>query len=100
VFGPIYRLYLLVVVLFGVLLFATSWWTVFGAQKLRDNPFNRRALLEQARVKRGAIKAADGTVLARSVKRPDGTFTRRYPQRDLLSHVIGYSYLRYGQVGL
>jgi peptidoglycan glycosyltransferase len=100
VFGPIYRLYLLVVVLFGVLLFATSWWTVFGAQKLRDNPFNRRALLEQARVKRGAIKAADGTVLARSVKRPDGTFTRRYPQRDLFSHVIGYSYLRYGQVGL
>ncbi|MDX6699016.1 MAG: penicillin-binding protein [Solirubrobacteraceae bacterium] len=99
-FGPIYRLYVLVVVLFGVLIFATSWWTVFGAKPLRDNPFNRRALLEQARIKRGLIKAADGTVLARSVKRSDGTYTRRYPQGRLLSHVVGYSYLRYGQFGL
>lgn len=99
-FGPIYRLYVLVVILFGVLVFATSWWTVFGAEDLRDNPANRRPLLEQARVKRGLIKAADGTVLARSVKRSDDTFTRRYPQGTLLSHVVGYSFLRYGQAGL
>ena len=99
-FGPIYRLYVVVVVLFGVLVFATSWWTVFGADSLRHNPSNQRPLLEQARIKRGDIKAADGTVLARSVKRSDGTFTRRYPQGRLLSHAIGYSYIRYGQVGL
>jgi len=99
-FGPIYRLYVLVVALFGVLIFATSWWTVFGAEPLRDNPSNRRALLEQARVKRGLIKAADGTVLARSVKRSDGTYTRRYPEGKLLAHVLGYSFLRYGQAGL
>ncbi|HVE68904.1 MAG TPA: penicillin-binding protein 2 [Solirubrobacteraceae bacterium] len=99
-FGPIYRLYILVVGLFGVLIFATSWWTVFGAEPLRDNPANRRPLLEQARIKRGLIKASDGTVLARSVQRPDGTYTRRYPQGELLSHVIGYSFLRFGQVGL
>ena len=54
-FGPIYRLYVLVVALFGVLIFATSWWTVFGAEPLRDNPNNRRPLLEQARIKRGLI---------------------------------------------
>jgi peptidoglycan glycosyltransferase len=100
VFAPIYRLYVVVVVLFGVLVFATSWWTVFGADSLRDNPSNQRQLLEQARIDRGDIKAADGTVLARSVKRSDGTFTRRYPQGRLLSHVIGYSFIRFGQVGL
>jgi penicillin-binding protein A len=100
VFAPIYRLFIVVVVLFGVLVFATSWWTVFGADPLRDNPANRRALLEQARIKRGVIKAADGTVLARSVKRSDGTFTRRYPQGELLSHAVGYSFIRFGQAGL
>jgi peptidoglycan glycosyltransferase len=100
VFIPIYRLFVVVVVLFGALVFATSWWTVFGADPLRDNPANRRALLEQARIKRGFIKAADGTVLARSVKRSDGTFTRRYPQGELLSHAVGYSFIRFGQAGL
>src|SRR4051812_2883981 len=99
-FKPIYRLYVVVVVLFTLLIFATSWWTVFGADPLRDNPANRRALLEQARIKRGFIKAADGTVLARSVKRSDGTFTRRYPQGELLSHAVGYSFIRFGQAGL
>ena len=99
-FVPIYRLYVLVVVLFAVLVTATSWWTVFGAESLRDNPANRRGLLEQARVQRGLIRAADGTVLARSVRRPDDTFTRRYPQRRLMSHMVGYSFLRYGQAGL
>lgn len=99
-FVPIYRLYVLVVVLFAVLVTATSWWTVFGAEGLRDNPANRRGLLEQARVQRGLIRAADGTVLARSVRRPGDTFTRRYPQRRLMSHMVGYSFLRYGQVGL
>ena len=99
-FTPIYRLFVVVVVLFGALVFATSWWTVFGADPLRDNPANRRALLEQARIKRGFIKAADGTVLARSVKRSDGTFTRRYPQGELLSHAVGYSFIRFGQAGL
>jgi penicillin-binding protein A len=99
-FAPIYRVFVVVVVLFAVLVFATSWWTVFGADPLRDNPANHRALLEQARIKRGLIKAADGTVLARSVKRSDGTFTRRYPQGELLSHAVGYSFIRFGQAGL
>jgi penicillin-binding protein A len=99
-FKPIYRLYVLVLVLFGVLIVATSWWTVFGADSLRDNPANRRELLEQARIKRGLIKAADGTVLARSVRTPDDTFTRRYPQGTLGSHMVGYSFIRFGQVGL
>jgi len=99
-FAPIYRLYVLFVALFGVLVFATSWWTVFGAESLRENTANRRPLLEQARIKRGLIKAADGTVLARSVQRADDTWTRRYPQGTLLSHVVGYSFLRYGQAGV
>ncbi|MFL5835832.1 MAG: penicillin-binding protein 2, partial [Solirubrobacteraceae bacterium] len=73
---PITRLFGLVVVLFAVLVFATSWWTEFGAERLRDNPLNRRQLLEDAKVKRGKITADDGTVLARSVRGQGDTYRR------------------------
>ena len=63
---PIIRLYGLVVVLFGLLVAFTSRWTIFEASSLRANPLNARALLEQERIARGPILAADGTVLARS----------------------------------
>ena len=98
--APITRLYLVVVLLFAVLVGFSSNWTVFGAEGLRDNPKNRRALLEQQRIRRGVIKARDGLVLARSHRRPDDTYTRSYPQGGLFAHAIGYSYTRYGRAGL
>jgi penicillin-binding protein A len=97
---PIYRLYALIVALFAILIFSTSWWTVFGAKSLRDNPSNRRQLLEQARIKRGLIKAADGQVLARSVPAGGGTYKRVYPSGSLFAHAVGYSFLRFGRSGL
>ena len=65
---PIVRLFGVVIVMFAVLLAFTSRWTIFEASSLRDNPLNARALLEQQRIDRGTIVAADGTVLARSVR--------------------------------
>ncbi|MGI8513091.1 MAG: peptidoglycan D,D-transpeptidase FtsI family protein [Solirubrobacteraceae bacterium] len=97
---PIYRLFVLVIVLFALLVAWTSRWTVFEAKSLRDHTANKRSLFEQARIDRGQIKAADGSVLARSVKQRDGTFSRRYPQDDLFSHVIGYSFINLGRAGL
>jgi peptidoglycan glycosyltransferase len=96
---PIARLFGLVVLLFAVLVFATSWWTEFGAQRLRDNPLNRRQLLEDAKVKRGRILAEDGTVLARSVKAEGDTYRRIYPN-DIFSHEVGYSFTNLGRAGL
>ena len=75
---PIVRLYGLVVVMFALLVAFTSRWTIFDAASLRQNPLNRRALLQQERIQRGAIVAADGTVLARSVS---GRATRRHRRR-------------------
>jgi penicillin-binding protein A len=98
--APIARLYALVLVLFGLLVASTSWWTVVDAKGLRDNALNRRPLLEEQRVHRGLIRAADSSVLARSVKRPDGTYSRRYPDKGLFSHAIGYSYTNLGRAGL
>src|ERR1700677_1775070 len=97
---PIVRLYGFVVVLFVLLIAFTSRWTVFEASSLRQNPLNRRALLEQERIERGPILAADGTELARSVRGREGTFQRTYPTGSLFAQAIGYSYTDLGQAGL
>jgi penicillin-binding protein A len=98
--APIARLFAVTVVLFAVLVAFTSNWTVFGADDLQKNPKNRRELLEAQKIRRGTIRAADRSVLARSVRRADGTYTRRYPQGGLFAHAVGYSYTRLGRAGL
>jgi peptidoglycan glycosyltransferase len=98
--GPITRLYVVVIVLFAILVGFTSNWTVFGAEALRDNSKNRRELLEQQRIRRGVIRADDANLLARSVRRPDDTYTRTYPEDSLFAHAIGYSFTRFGRAGL
>jgi len=94
------RLFGLVMVLFALLVAFTSRWTVFEATALKDNPKNARPLLEQLRVDRGDIRAADGTVLARSAPARGGTFARRYPTGALFAQVVGYSFIDAGRTGL
>jgi penicillin-binding protein A len=96
---PITRLYVVVLLLFGVLVVGTSWNTVFRAEELRDKPQNRRALLEQQRIRRGVIRDDNGGLLARSVRHADDTFSRTYPENGLFSHAVGYSFTRYGRAG-
>src|ERR1700722_6758595 len=97
---PIVRLYGLVFVLFALLIAFTSRWTVFEASSLRANVLNKRGLLQQERIARGEILAANGSVLARSVRGAEGTYTRRYPTGPLFTAPVGYSYIERGQVGL
>ncbi len=98
---PIVKLYGLVVVLFALLVAFTSRWTIFQAASLRDNNLNHRRLLQSERIDRGRIVAADGTVLARSVRSgPEGIFERRYPTGAEFAHAIGYSYVDLGSTGL
>jgi peptidoglycan glycosyltransferase len=98
--APIVRLYAFFALLFGVLVFATSWWSVFGAQDLRDNAANRRPLLAEERIKRGTIRSADGKVLARSVAIDKERFGRQYPTDAMFAHAIGYSFTKLGRSGL
>ena len=92
----IVQLYTFICVLFGILVVATSWWTVWGREGLEENSANRRPILEDLRVPRGDILAANGTVVARST--PSGTgerkiYTRSYPEDGLFAHAIGYSFV-------
>jgi peptidoglycan glycosyltransferase len=102
---PILRLFGVVAVMFALLVAFTSRWTVFEAASLRNNPLNARELLQQQRIERGSILAANGTVLARSVRvagssRAEATFQRSYPTGSQFAHAVGYAYTDLGRTGL
>jgi len=97
---PILRLYGFVALLFALLVAFTSRWTVFEASSLRNNHLNARTLLEQQRIARGPIVAADGTVLARSVPRSEGRYERIYPAGGLFAQAVGYYFTTLGSAGL
>ncbi|HEU4738945.1 MAG TPA: penicillin-binding transpeptidase domain-containing protein [Solirubrobacterales bacterium] len=95
----IVKLFAFIVVLFGVLVGFTSYWSVFDAEALKEKDANKRPLLEQQQIPRGRILAADGTVIAKSVPKGRGAskrYVRRYPEGSLFGHPIGYSFVRLG----
>ena len=97
--SQIVKLFALIVVLFAVLVGFTSYWSVFDAEALKEKSVNARPLIEQQRIERGRILAADGTVIARSVRKGRGDdlrYVRRYPEGALFGHPIGYSFVRQG----
>jgi penicillin-binding protein A len=101
---PIRRVFGFLVLLFALLLVFTSRWTVFQASSLRANALNKRPLLEQQRIDRGSILAADGTVLARSVQTPhtrgsEVTYRRAYPTGPEFAHAVGYWNIENGSTG-
>jgi penicillin-binding protein A len=95
----IVKLFAFVVVLFGILIGFTSYWSVFDAEALKEKDANKRPLLEQQQIPRGRILTADGTLIAKSVAKGKGSakrYVRRYPEGALFGHPIGYSFVRYG----
>ncbi len=100
--APILKLFGLILVLFAGLAGMTSYNSVINADGYRENPKNTRPQIEQARIKRGLIRARDGALLARSVKGADGLYSRRYPPlAQRFAHALGYSYaFGIGRAGL
>jgi peptidoglycan glycosyltransferase len=95
----IIKLFGFIVVLFGILVGFTSYWSVWDAKALKEEDVNKRPLFEAQQVHRGRILAADGTVIA--VSRPKGhganlRYVRHYPEGALFGHPIGYSFMEYG----
>lgn len=74
----------------------------FSAADLAAHPSNSRPLVADFGAPRGEIRAADGTVLARSVELEDGAFARRreYPTGELFSEVTGFFSFDSGSDGL
>ena len=80
--------------LIAALIIATTYWQTWAAARLADRQDNAIQRVAQFSIKRGQIRAADGTILATNRrKRVNGQtlYFRRYPQRGLFAHVVGYS---------
>jgi peptidoglycan glycosyltransferase len=95
----IVKLFAFIVVLFGVLVGFTSYWSVFDAEALKEKNANKRPLLEAQQIPRGRILTADGVVIAKSVPKGKGDakrYVRRYPEGSLFGHPIGYSFVEEG----
>jgi peptidoglycan glycosyltransferase len=95
----IIKLFAFIVVLFGVLVGFTSYWSVWDAKALKEQDVNKRPLFEAQQVHRGRILAADGTVIAISKPKGHGAnlrYVRHYPEGALFGHPIGYSFMEYG----
>lgn len=78
-----------------------TWVQIFGAERIYDNAFNKRRLVQEYAIKRGDIITADGQVIAKSVD--TGTeyrYQRVYPYGKLFSNIIGYDSWKYGRAGL
>jgi peptidoglycan glycosyltransferase len=101
--SPIVRLYGLMLLLFAALVGFTSYWAVFDADNLKDNPQNRRPLIAEQTVKRGTIKTADGVTIAESFPVGGGknpVYVRQYPQGALFGNPVGYNFIEVGRVGI
>ncbi|MGQ0742932.1 MAG: peptidoglycan D,D-transpeptidase FtsI family protein [Acidimicrobiales bacterium] len=75
--------------------------TVISAERLRSHPANSRTLVRDFSGPRGAIRTADGVVLADSVP-SEGEFARqrRYPQGPAFAPVTGFLSFNFGMDGL
>ena len=90
--------------LLAVLIVGATYWPAWAAPGLADKQDNKIHLVAQFSIKRGKIYAADGrTVLADNVRRKAGGQTlyfRKYPQRGLAAHIVGYSTQTRSRAGL
>ncbi|HWD75330.1 MAG TPA: penicillin-binding transpeptidase domain-containing protein [Solirubrobacteraceae bacterium] len=88
--AQIAKLFGFFVVLFALLIIFTTRWSVIDASALNANPLNSRTVILQARIKRGRILGANGTVLAKSLPKANHEWSRTYPQGPLYAQSVGY----------
>ncbi|SDJ88267.1 peptidoglycan D,D-transpeptidase FtsI family protein [Natronincola ferrireducens] len=76
-----------------------TYFQIFMAADVIDNPYNQRQWAREDNTLRGRIYDRRGTVLAET-EVVEGRPRRRYPYNQLYSHVVGYSYKQYGRSAL
>ena len=88
------RLALVGLGLVAALIVATTYWQTWATAGLADRRDNEIQRVAQFSIKRGLIRAADGTILATNRKKRvagQTLYFRRYPQHGLFAHIVGYS---------
>jgi penicillin-binding protein A len=88
------------VAMFALIFAALSYVQVIGADELKANPWNKRAILQNYCNDRGAI-IVGGTPIAQSVEGSESCkFQRTYTQPELYAGITGYFSQNYGLTGL
>jgi peptidoglycan glycosyltransferase len=81
-----------------------TWWQVIVAGELRQKDLNNQTAYYEQRVKRGLVTTSDGVRLATRAPvegaNGDTIWERRYPQRSLAAHVLGYDSAGQSRAGL
>jgi peptidoglycan glycosyltransferase len=96
---PLRRAALVTVIGFFGLAGLLVYWQVVRSQGLDEAASNPRVAEASQRELRGSIYAANGQILASSVRQPDGSVRRVYATPSL-AQTIGYVSIRYGASGL
>ena len=98
------QLALIGLALIGALIVGTTYWQTWAAAGLADRQDNAIKLVAQFSIKRGLIRAADGTILAtnrrKRTKSGQTVYFRRYPTAGLFAHLVGYSTVSRSRTGL
>ncbi|HET8591864.1 MAG TPA: penicillin-binding protein 2 [Nakamurella sp.] len=95
------RLGMAVIVMIAALLANLTYIQVFKSVAYRNDPNNKRTVLEEYSRARGQITAAGGVVLAKSTPSDDQyRYQRSYPGGAMYANLTGYYSLRYGPTGL
>jgi penicillin-binding protein A len=99
--AQIRRMGIVMIALFVALFAKLNVIQVLQADSLANDTRNTRAAVRDFSKPRGAIQAADGTVLAQSVPSNDAfERQRQYPEGALFGHVTGYFSFTYGSEGI
>lgn len=96
---PIRRLSMLVAMLFVLLLGASTWIQVLGAQEINDRDGNRRTQLENYARERGQILLGGQPIATSTPTGTDLAWQREYTEPTLYSHITGYNSFTYGPGG-
>lgn len=83
---------------FAIIVYLT-YFQLFLAKQIKNNPYNRRNRVDEENVIRGNIYDRNGTVLAETKINGDQK-QRLYPFGQRYSHIIGYTSKKYGKQGL
>jgi penicillin-binding protein A len=100
--GPIRQVAMAVFVAFALVIASATYVQAVRGPEYRDDPRNGRLIAGRTGRERGTIITADGVVVAESVPSRDDSrlFTRHYPEGELYGHIVGYTSLLFGTIGL
>lgn len=93
------RITLALLIAFGIVALAGTYWSVVAAPDLRARDDNARNIIAEQRIRRGALLDRRGEPLAVSVKTANGLMVRQYPHVAAAS-ATGYYSLTYGTAGI